>query len=338
MIESLPLSLQTVYQELLEAHLQWAVEAVEGKPFLRDIKDKAYWYTRQRIGGDVITKYIGADTPQLRIRMKAAQERHEGQRKFEKRCGLWAAQLRAGGLPTVDMASGKLLNALSKSGVFRLGGTLVGTHAFRLYPAVLGAWTAPAAIAVTEDIDIASFERLSLAINDQVEPSMEDALGKLGLEPVPALEKGKISARWCMKGGGASLDFLTPSFSETEGLRHLEALNVTAQSLHFLNYLIADPIPAIAIYRSGLLVQIPRPERFAIHKLILSERRRGHQRGKAQKDVRQAKVLIEFLLEARPSELLEAYETALEIGPKWRKALENALGKDAQLNTWISSI
>ncbi|WP_269746877.1 GSU2403 family nucleotidyltransferase fold protein [Oceanibaculum pacificum] len=37
----------------------------------------------------------------------------------------------------------------------------------------------------------------------------------------------------------------------------------------------AEPIPAAVIYRRGILVQIPRPERFAIHKLIVSERRRG---------------------------------------------------------------
>ena len=42
------------------------------------------------------------------------------------------------------------------------------------------------------------------------------------------------------------------------------ALGVSAQALHHLNYLIAEPIQAAVLYRSGVLVQIPRPERYAI--------------------------------------------------------------------------
>ncbi|WP_241560124.1 GSU2403 family nucleotidyltransferase fold protein [Solirhodobacter olei] len=31
-------------------------------------------------------------------------------------------------------------------------------------------------------------------------------------------------------------------------------------------------MPTTALYRSGVLVQIPQPERFAIHKLIVADR------------------------------------------------------------------
>lgn len=48
------------------------------------------------------------------------------------------AQLRAAGVPVLDRDTGKVLNAMAKSGVFRLSGTLVGTHAFRLYGVELG--------------------------------------------------------------------------------------------------------------------------------------------------------------------------------------------------------
>lgn len=75
--------------------------------------------------------------------------------------------------------------------------------------------------------------------------------------------------------GEVLVEFLTPSFEEGEPIKPLKALNVSAQSLHFLNYLIAEPIHAAVPYRYGVLVQIPRPERFCIHKLIVSERRRG---------------------------------------------------------------
>lgn len=41
-----------------------------------------------------------------------------------------------------------------------------------------------------------------------------------------------------------------------------------------LNYLLAEPLQAAAVNCEGILVRIPRPERFAIHKLIVSDRRK----------------------------------------------------------------
>lgn len=42
-----------------------------------------------------------------------------------------------------------------------------------------------------------------------------------------------------------------------DGLRPLAAPGVSAQALHHLNYLIADPIPVAVLYRLGVLAQIP---------------------------------------------------------------------------------
>lgn len=76
-----------------------------------------------------------------------------------------------------------------------------------------------------------------------------------------------------MQGGsGQFIEFLTPAFGE-ESIRDLPTLGVSALALNYLNFLIADPIHAAAIYRSGILVQVPRPERYAIHKLIITDRR-----------------------------------------------------------------
>ena len=76
------------------------------------------------------------------------------------------------------------------------------------------------------------------------------------------------------------------------------------------------------MYRSGVLVQVPRPERFAIHKLIVADRRQGGPDAlKAHKDRAQAAFLIEVLSETRPDDLIEAYNTALGSGPAWRKRI-----------------
>ena len=80
--------------------------------------------------------------------------------------------------------------------------------------------------------------------------------------------------RWRQTRGDLLVEFLTPSFDESEGVRPLAALHVEAQALHHLNFLIADPIAAAVPYRRGVLVQVPRTERFAIYKLIVADRRK----------------------------------------------------------------
>ena len=105
----------------------------------------------------------------------------------------------------------------------------------------------------------------------------------------------------------------------------LQPLGVYAQTRSFLNFLIAEPIPAVALYRSGILVQIPRPERYAIHKLIVARRRSAGSKAKARKDLAQAEQLIRILAEDRPSALEEAFEHAMATGPRWRDAIGKSL-------------
>ena len=325
MIDQLPLSVQTTYQSLLDAHLMRAADPMDGSPNLVERGDKAYWYTKVRIGDRTINRYIGPDSNDLRERMEHVRTERQDAKTFDRHCGLLAAQLRAAGLLTPDRTTARILDAMAKVGVFRLGGTLVGTHAFRLYDAALGLRVTRQALAVTEDIDIAAFERLTLVLDDNVSPSLAEGFAELRLAPVPSIHKRQHSAHWRMPGSATVVDFLTPSFETDEGLRELKSLGVWAHSLHFLNFLIAEPIPAVSIHRSGTLVQIPRPERYAVHKLIVSQRRRGPNRLKARKDLGQAAALIAVLAEDRPSELLDAYETAQDKGPKWREALDAAL-------------
>lgn len=103
--------------------------------------------------------------------------------------------LRSEGYLTPDLATGQILMAMARAGVFRLGGTVVGTHAFRQYEGVLGVRIRADQAAQTNDIDIASFERLSLALRDQVDPSLAQVFGSLDFEPQPALGDRKVW-RW----------------------------------------------------------------------------------------------------------------------------------------------
>ncbi|MEM9969282.1 MAG: GSU2403 family nucleotidyltransferase fold protein, partial [Pseudomonadota bacterium] len=181
--------------------------------------------------------------------------------------------------------------------------------------------------ALTRDMDIASFERLSLALDDEVSPRLQDVFRDFAFDPVPDLKPGNVW-RWKQTRNELMVEFLTPSFDADETIRPLAALGVDAQSLHHLNYLIERPIMAAVPYRSGVLVQIPQPERFAIHKLIVADRRQGGPDAiKSTKDRAQAAFLIAALAEDRPDELREAYEIACETGPRWAMRLDNTLRK-----------
>jgi hypothetical protein len=100
----------------------------------------------------------------------------------------------------------------------------------------------------------------------------------------------------------------------------LPALNTSAQPLRFLDFLIRDPAPAVVLHGSGIYVHVPAPERYAVHKLILSLYRPAAI-AKRDKDLRQAERLIEALAERRPGELKDVWEEAYERGPHWRKFL-----------------
>ena len=94
--------------------------------------------------------------------------------------------------------------------------------------------------------------------------------------------------------------------------------------------------PAVLNFLTGVLVQIPRPERYAIHKLIVAQRRSVSSRRKALKDLAQAQALIAVLVEDRPSELREAYETALRSGTKWRDAISRSLSQRPEMKTLLT--
>ena len=315
------------WTDLLRSLKDSAVSGLRGAPKLKTIGNKAYWYDHYRIGTETVDRYIGEDSPELRERLARQKEIATAEKQAERERARLMRTLRAEGYLMTDVGTGQVISAMAKAGVFRLGGTLVGTQAFRSYEGELGVRIEFEQSAMTDDIDIASFERLSLVLRDAVENPLGEVFSELKFDPVPTLDKGRVW-KWRQTGRQTLVEFLTPSFAEDEGLRDLPALGVSAQSLHFLNYLIAEPIQVPLLYRSGVLIQVPRPERFAIHKLIVADRRRGGpDELKSRKDRAQAAFLIAVLAAERPEDLAEAYETALASGPAWRARIAASLSR-----------
>lgn len=315
-----------------------AVINIRGTPMREERKGRYYWYDTYRVGDAVKKTYIGEDTDELAARIADHRQiSSDAEKRSQARTRLIRI-LRAEGFSPTDGASGKLYSALARTGVFRLGGTIIGTHAFRHYEGELGIRITQDDVAQTNDLDIAQFERLSLALGDKVEEPLAKTFEDLAFSPVPSLQ-GTAVWRWRQTQTDTYVEFLTPSFRPEEDIRPLPALGVSAQSLHFLNFLIADPIKAVALYRSGVLVQIPRPEAYAIHKLIVANRRQGGPDAlKSRKDRAQAALLIRVLADDRPDELHEAYQDALSRGPAWADHITRSLKRMPDTAALLASL
>ena len=120
----------------------------------------------------------------------------------------------------------------------------------------------------------------------------------------------------------ALVEILTPNRGpDRDEPIELPALGVYAKPLRFLDFLLVEAIPAAVPYRYGVLVNVPPPARYAVHKLIIATRRAQTAAAKARKNVEQAMALIRVLAQDQPDELARAYQEAGSRGEQWRRAL-----------------
>jgi hypothetical protein len=122
------------------------------------------------------------------------------------------------------------------------------------------------------------------------------------------------------------VDVLTPE-KPPQGSRpvFIRRFNVAAQPVRFLDYLISGPIKGAVVDGGGILVNVPQPARFALHKLMISGERDITAHTKREKDLVQATQLLAVLLEERPGDLQSAWEGIKRRGPGWIKRVRKAL-------------
>jgi hypothetical protein len=131
----------------------------------------------------------------------------------------------------------------------------------------------------------------------------------LGSFPVPGLDPRQPSTSFKVRGRELRVDFLTPlQGEEPETPVFLPSLGVSAHPLRLLDYLIEQTAQAVVVGGPGILVNVPDPARFALHKLWLAGRRPVSEQPKAAKDLRQAESLLDVLLADRPEDLPPAWE------------------------------
>jgi hypothetical protein len=96
------------------------------------------------------------------------------------------------------------------------------------------------------------------------------------------------------------------------------ALKSDAPPLRFLEFLLYEEEQAAILYNAGILVNVPAPQRYALHKLIVARQRieTKQSQDEARKDLRQVGELFQVLEEIRLFELRSAWGELLERGPK----------------------
>ena len=106
----------------------------------------------------------------------------------------------------------------------------------------------------------------------------------------------------------------------------MEELDAGAAPLQYMEWLIADPVPTVALWGSGVPINVPQPSRFAVHKLVLAQKRNVGSRLKRQKDLAQANALIEAIQSHDPFDLHDALVGAAAKGRRgWRDPILRSL-------------
>ncbi|HEX4966080.1 MAG TPA: GSU2403 family nucleotidyltransferase fold protein [Thermoanaerobaculia bacterium] len=312
-------SVQTLYAELLDQSIQAEAEAAllqapQGVFVSKTIKGGIYWYLQRAEGDRRRQHYLGRESPALLAWMEQVREARARMTVDEAQRARLCGMLAAGGAVTESAQIVKVLSLLGESGVFRMGGVLVGTQAFLVYGNMLGVRFDQQALR-TQDVDVAQDRAIGIALSQEagkvdVERSLTGS--GMGFFAVPGLDPREPSTSFKIRGRELRVDFLTPLLgADSSQPVSLPALGVSAQPLRHLDYLIEGTAQAVVVGGSGVLVNVPHPARFAFHKLWISSRRSVSEQTKAAKDLRQAGNLLDVLLEDRPADVQAAWK-ALE--------------------------
>lgn len=326
--DRLPIPVQTMYADLVER--AWTGATTEltargGSSYARAEKDgKRYLYWQRPTVGGIRppAEYVGIDNEVNRARVEAKAETAAARRERRD----MVRSLRAARLPSPDPMTGDVLAALAEAGVFRLRAAVVGSVAFQSYPGLLGV-RIPASLARTGDLDLAQFRSISLAVDDMIGDDLLSLLRRVdkGFDAVPSPIDSRQTLRYALRKGSEevySLDLLCPLRGKPrERVTYLKALRSHAQVIPYLDYLLYQPINAAALHGAGIPVNVPAPERYALHKILVSQMRAAIPRSqaKARKDADQASALVAALADLRRDDLLDAWAELIARGPSWRR-------------------
>ncbi len=328
MVIRYPIAIETAYQDLIDK--AWNADfrniaATGGSPVLQESGGGKYWYWQANTGFDIARPapiYLGRDNEITRARVEAMRGESEALRERRD----LVRSLRGARIPAPDRLTGKILMALSEAGVFRLRGVVVGSVAFQSYGPLLGVRLS-ASLSRTDDLDLAQFHSIAVLTEDSINVPLYELLQRVDPDftAIPDPIDGRRTLRYALRRGGQevySVDVLCPLRGpERDRVTYLRALKSHAQIIRFLDFLLYQERPAVALFGSGVPINVPAPERYALHKLLVGQMRHTITRSqiKARKDFDQARALVDALIEVAPDDLGDAWQDLIGRGPSWRQ-------------------
>ncbi|MDX8410944.1 MAG: GSU2403 family nucleotidyltransferase fold protein [Mariprofundaceae bacterium] len=303
-MEYLDSNITTLYAALIE---QLQSDKQSGIPsygsFTKKERENTIYYHQFRFEDKTYQKSLGRDVPIDQWRQALKQR--------ERLCAL----LQTGGMvalrPQSPMA--RTLGLLDSLRVFETGSVLIGSHAFAAICNMLGIQVSHQ-LTTTQDVDF-GIDR-SIQVTGK-KPELEKTLMDAGMLAIPGLDRPPTASSFQTRDRKVKVDFLTPAKGKESGKAvRVHQLGVHADQLKYLDYLIERPIQAALITKYGTLVTVPRPARFALHKIIIATQRPVTFEAKRKKDIHQASLLFEYLADHRPFDIEEAWHSLA--GKGWR--------------------
>ena len=108
-----------------------------------------------------------------------------------------------------------------------------------------------------------------------------------------------------------------------------------------MEFSLEDPQQATLFDPTGrcVVVNLPSPARYAVHKLLIVGEREGSYRAKVSKDLAQVASLLEYFAAHDPEAPRLAWQDALSRGPGWRKrALQGKKALPVRVRAWIEEM
>jgi hypothetical protein len=341
----LSLSAQTLYAQVFDAALAAEVArtiaSIRGGSIGRkNVKGGEYFYFQHRdVGGAVRQVYLGPASTRLRTLMAAAAapSPHGAIANLARGAvGLGCASLLRKHF--------RVIARLAEYGFFRAGGVLVGTHAFLGYGNMLGVRWGDADR--TQDVDLAHAGRnVAVALPADIEVATHDAIESLEMGLIPIRGPGGKAGATYLNPADPELrlDFLTTRHRGGDAPIEHARLGITLQPLPFLEYSL-ERVTQLALLGDddAVVVNVPAPERYALHKLIVHGERSARYAAKGVKDLAQSAALLELLRLRRPDDVGEAWRELAARGPGWAKraraglAALDAYAPDLAAGKWLA--
>lgn len=300
-----PLVLQTAYSELkrLAGEQEIMLVGTPGSVSERDVKGRRFFYRQfYDAAGTKSAEYIGpCDDVGAQARAAVIREQITLAGELANSARLLFGQ----GYARADDRVCAILAALANEGLFRSGALVIGSHA---YAACLNDFGARAGAFATEDVDVARNRALSLDLAEGVTFESVLAQSRVALFPIPALDRKQPSTSYSTRGRDRlRVDFVVPTQERAPKVLAVRELRTHAMGLPHLRYLVAETVSGLVMGRHSVVpVRIPRAERLAFHKMLVSQLR-SDTSDKRAKDIEQASVLVAILAEQAPAALTDAF-------------------------------